>query len=65
MLLLFPMIFLLLFSSIERAYPSKTARHAFTILFVWKLFQIVITKVRCIILTVSNTYIDAGGYAHE
>lgn len=20
---------------------------------------------RCIILTVSNTYIDAGGYAHE
>ena len=22
-------------------------------------------KVRCIILTVSNTYIDAGGYAHE
>ncbi len=22
-------------------------------------------KLECIILTVSNTYIDAGGYAHE
>ena len=22
-------------------------------------------EVECIILTVSNTYIDAGGYAHE
>lgn len=24
-----------------------------------------ICSVECIILTVSNTYIDAGGYAHE
>ena len=24
-----------------------------------------IVALRCIILTVSNTYIDAGGYAHE
>ena len=30
-----------------------------------KYVRSVVRALECIILTVSNTYIDAGGYAHE